>query len=265
MLSAVRDQVDRDHGVGERSAVEIAAVGACRERADESLPARVACGLEPPRPGVRIGSVAVQHEGAERHHAVEWLGVQRIGLVELGVQLVHALARLDVDERPVIPREARVAHAREKFWVQAVRHDVFERATHCLPHVPVVMGLDEGLVAQGGLRQCPMTACRTKPAQARVAADPDQVDEGRGIEDALRCRKKARSRVVVLARPRCTLRHLDRHARSPLGRLRRKLPPAWPGPLRFCSASRHRKSRPQRSAHTSSIGIARWRMFCAAR
>ena len=108
--AAVGDEMNRHDRVGDRASVEIAAMRSRGERSHDGLSARVSHRLESPRPGEGIRRVVLPHVRPQSEEAVGGARVERIHLVEFGVQLIDALAGLDMNQGAMPAREVGVGH-----------------------------------------------------------------------------------------------------------------------------------------------------------
>ena len=163
--------------------------------AEDRLAARSSQGAERPRAGEVVDLERVLHEAAERPGVVSV-----VDLVELGVQL----------GRPACPTrrgpgcrtfdERRILHVGQQFVVQAVGHDIVQRAVETRPPGPRVVRLDEGLVADRGVGQCPVAAGHGELTSPGPGAQVDEVGEGPGVR-RLGHRHAGETRIVVLAAP----------------------------------------------------------------
>src|SRR6266566_2196458 len=198
--------MDRQHRIRDGRQVEISPMRTSVKGTDNGLPAGAAERGERPR-STKAGITELVVDKPCQCGPIADI----YQLVQLSVQLVDALSGLDMDEVRLLLLPG-LDHVLDIVAVETFGYDIGERLSHRLMEVPRVVGFDEGVVADGCLREGPVTSGRLEALVGRTApAELDQFFERFGIDDPGGVRNKVEPWIVMLAGPGAELTLFDGH------------------------------------------------------
>jgi hypothetical protein len=141
VLAGVSDEMHRRDGISGRRSIEVAAMRPGAQRTDDSLAAGTAERSERPRSTVAMIFKVPSDHASQRRDIVHIYNP-----VEFRVELISPLPGLDMDQIPLASR-SKTDHALDVLASQTRRNDGCERLAHRLMSKTMIVGLDEGVIA----------------------------------------------------------------------------------------------------------------------